>query len=43
MTLAPGLSDESLEDGFGAFADNQIRVNGGWVSEHGGGGKKHFR
>ncbi|KAH9984003.1 hypothetical protein BJV77DRAFT_966436 [Russula vinacea] len=30
MTLAPGLSDESLEDGFGAFADNQIRVNGGW-------------
>jgi hypothetical protein len=42
MTLASGLSDENLEYEFRAFAVDQIRANGGQVSEHGGGEKKHL-
>ena len=40
MTLAPGLSDEDLEQEFRAFADDQIRANGGRVSEHCGRGRE---
>jgi hypothetical protein len=45
MTLAPGLSDNDLEQDIRAFADDQIRANGGRVSEHCGLGreKKHSR
>jgi hypothetical protein len=45
MTLAPGLSYDDLEQDFRAFADDQIRANGGRVSEHCGLGreKRHSR